>query len=478
MSDAIVWFRRGLRLADNRALCAALAASERVACVFVLDPALLSHPSSAPVRVRFLFEGLAALDADLRSRGGRLVIRHGDPIDELPRLAHEIGAADVFFSREIEPYGRNRDAQVTARLAAMGVDVHTENDHLLIEPDALSTKAGGIYTVFSPYKRAWLERDPGVPLPAPDRVPDVPALASEPLPSPQAVACLQTPGIRGGEAAALQRLERFLASSAADYETARDRPGQDATSRLSAYLKFGMVSARQVYASVRALRPKLPIERRVAVDTFVSELAWRDFYAQILWHFPHVAERSFQPTYDTLEWENDESRFAAWCAGRTGYPMVDAAMRQLATEGWMHNRARMIVASFLTKDLLCDWRWGEAYFMAHLIDGDQAANNGGWQWAAGTGTDAQPYFRIFNPVRQGETFDPDGAYVRRWVPELERVPRRFVHQPWRLSATEQAAVGCVLGRDTPQRIVDHDERRARALTLYRQAAARAAGDNE
>ncbi len=237
----------------------------------------------------------------------------------------------------------------------------------------------------------------------------------------------------------------------------------------SAYLKFGVVSARRVFAGVQERRRSLGLEKKAGADTWLSELAWRDFYYQILFHFPHVVGNAFRPAYNDVQWQNDDALFQAWCEGRTGYPIVDAAQRQMNTEAWMHNRARMISASFLTKDLLCDWRLGELYFMQKLVDGDEASNNGGWQWAAGTGTDAQPFFRIFNPTSQGEKFDPDGEYVKRWVPELKRVPAKYVHRPWDLSPHEQEAVGCVLGRDYPKPIVDHKVQREKALAAYRSA---------
>ncbi len=469
---ALYWFRRSIRLDDNRALIEAAANAEHVIPVFVLDPEILKHPATGPARTRFLFEALADVDRSLRQRGSMLIIRHGKPVTELERLAEEMGASALYFGREYEPYGRTRDEAVTKAFQKRGVSIHPFPDHLLTEPEDIRTRAGGIYTVFSPYKRVWLEQPINSPAPALERIDTPIALRSEPLPEipprMKGVGSLdQKPRVKGSEAEAARWLEAFLENCVGQYDTDRDFPALEGTSRLSAYLKFGVISPRRVFADVQNRRKALGIEKKSGVDTWLSELAWRDFYYQILFHFPHVVGSAFRPAYNDVSWENDETLFQAWCEGRTGYPFVDAAQRQMNSEAWMHNRARMVSASFLTKDLLCDWQLGEKYFMQKLVDGDEASNNGGWQWAAGTGTDAQPFFRIFNPVSQGEKFDPDGEYVKRWVPELKRVPAKYVHRPWDLSAAEQEAVGCVLGRDYPKPIVDHKVQREKALALYR-----------
>ena len=469
---ALYWFRRSLRLDDNRALTEAIASAAQVVPVFILDPAILTSASTGPARTRFLFEALADVDASLRQRGSRLIVRHGKPLEELERLAQETGATALHFGREYSPYGRKRDEVVTKALEKRGVAVQSFGDHLLTEPEDIRTKTGGTYTVFTPYKRVWFEQPIDTPLPAPERISTPPRLHREDLPKLPAKlgvagALDQNPRVKGSEAEAAKWLDAFLQNCAGDYDTARDYPAQEGTSRLSAYLKFGVISPRRVFAHVQERRKSLGLEKKSGLDTWLTELAWRDFYYQILFHFPHVVGGAFRPVYNNVSWENDETLFQAWCEGRTGYPFVDAAQRQLNSEAWMHNRARMVTASFLTKDLLCDWRWGEKYFMQKLVDGDLASNNGGWQWAAGTGTDAQPFFRIFNPVSQGEKFDPDGEYVKRWIPELKRVPAKYVHRPWELSPAEQEAVGCVLGRDYPKPIVDHKVQREKALALYR-----------
>jgi deoxyribodipyrimidine photo-lyase len=454
---ALVWFRRTLRLDDNRALYTALENAKQVVPVFILDPAILSRHDTGPRRVEFLYAALGALDRALRARGSYLVVRCGEPLEQLGRLAQETGATALYFSREYSPAGRARDARAIKQLS---LECHACRDHLIAEPESVRTKMGAPYSVFTPYFRVWQEQPTLAPQAAPEHIPTPQNIASEPLPP--------VPGQRAAtESEAQARLSAFARSGMGRYATDREFPDEPGTSQLSIYLKFGMLSARRALETARQLRPSLPLGERAGVDAWVRQLAWRDFYYQILWHHPHVAVGCFKPLYDSLVWPNDEALFAGWQRGETGYPIVDAGMRQLAQTGWMHNRVRMIVASFLTKDLLCDWRLGEQHFMQQLLDGDQAANNGGWQWAAGTGTDPQPYFRIFNPVSQGEKFDPEARYVKRWCPELKQVPTKWAHKPWELSANEQAAVHCRLGRDYPVQIVEHGAQRSAALALYK-----------
>ncbi|WP_309707493.1 deoxyribodipyrimidine photo-lyase [Armatimonas sp.] len=453
---ALIWFRRTLRLSDNLALLAALDESEKIVPVFILDPAILSRPDTGERRVAFLYEGLRVLDAALRERGSYLVVRHGKPDEELARLAQETGATAVYFSREYGPRGRERDATISQ----IPLECHVSSDHLLAEPESILSKAGTPYTVFTPYFRVWQEQAFRTPRPAPVHIPTPLGIASEPFSESSG----SPASLPAGEHAAETQLVMFSSTSMENYDTQREFPAVLGTSQLSAYLKFGMLSPR------RALEAARRSPKSAGKDAWIRQLAWRDFYYQILWHFPHVATGSFKPQFDAIAWHNEEELFSAWQRGETGYPFIDAAMRQLAQTGQMHNRARMAVASFLTKDLLCDWRWGEQHFMQQLLDGDQAANNGGWQWAAGTGTDAQPYFRIFNPVSQGEKFDADGAYVKYWCPELKRVPPKWVHKPWELSLNEQAAVNCTIGKHYPARLVDHGEQRVKALALYKVVA--------
>lgn len=464
MTTAIWWIRRDLRLADNEALSAAISQARRVVPVFILDPVPLSGPMSSDKRNAFLFAGLRALDADLRALGSRLILRRGRPVEELFRLSAETGASIIFAEEDYSPYARRRDAQVAAELPLSLVGSSA------IRPPGLVMKQDGTpYTVFTPFSRAWLGLGPlqlGDLRPVPARLPDPGDVESIPV-LDERTATMDVLS-RPGEAAARRRLEQFLAEPAADYDDKRNRLDLDGTSRLSPYLRFGMVSARAAaVAAQNAQAEARDGARAKGLSTWLNELIWRDFYIHILYHFPHVRHTSFRETLRDIPWRNDPAEFDAWCNGQTGYPVVDAAMRQLRQTGWMPNRARMIVASFLVKDLLIDWRWGERWFMNQLIDGDPAANNGGWQWTAGTGTDAAPYFRIFNPVTQSHNFDPEGAYIRRWVPELAAMPSPAIHEPWRLKQQAQQALGCLLGHDYPQPILDHATARERTLAAYR-----------
>jgi deoxyribodipyrimidine photo-lyase len=469
VTTAIWWARRDLRLSDNQALAAALAHAERVIPVFVLDSALLEAHRAAEKRVAFLLGGLRALDESLRERGSGLVVRHGDPADELAALVAEVGADAVFAEEDFAPYARQRDGRVAAR-----VPLRLVGAPIVHRPGSVLKADGTPYVVFTPFSRTWKAHTPPDArdvLQAPREIPSPPGIASRPIPAEPALpSAVPFPP---GEAEAHRRLSAFTGGDDPPiyrYAETRDRPDLDDTSRLSPYLRFGMLSARQAVVTALVAADTAPDDRaRAGAETWLNELIWREFYVHILYHFPHVLGRSFRPDLQDVPWEDDDDAFAAWCAGRTGYPIVDAAMRQLTQTGWMHNRARMIAASFLVKDLLIDWRWGERFFMQHLVDGDPAANNGGWQWTAGTGTDAAPYFRVFNPVLQGKKHDPQGVYVRRWVPELANVPDRFVHRPWKMKPETQQACGCIVGQDYPAPIVDHAWARERALAAYARA---------
>jgi len=468
----IWWIRRDLRLADNQALAAAIAGAEQLVPVFVLDPAILSSDyvgDAAAGRVAFLFDGLRRLDVDLRAHGSRLIVRRGDPVEELARLASESGAGAVFAEEDTWPYGRQRDAHVAEALPLQltgGLAVHP--------PDAVLKPDGRPYTVFTPFSRAWKALSlpaVGAALAAPGSLPALPRLDSLPIPDEPRLP--PAAPFQPGEAEAQCRLQAFVGGddpAIYRYGESRDRPDLAGTSHLSPYLRFGMVSARQAAVSALGAIEAAPHpQARSGAETWLTELIWREFYLSIQVHFPETERHSFRADLRDIVWDNDEAAFAAWCQGRTGYPVVDAAMRQLAQIGWMHNRARMIVASFLVKDLLIDWRWGERWFMQHLLDADPAANNGGWQWSAGTGTDAAPYFRIFHPVLQGKKHDPEGAYVRSWVPELAQVPGRYIHAPWEMPLEAQRAAGCIVGQDYPAPIVDHAWARERVLAVYAQA---------
>jgi deoxyribodipyrimidine photo-lyase len=463
MPTVIWWIRRDLRLHDNPVLTAALEAGERVEPVFVLDPVFARSRYTGAGRRAFLFGGLRVLDGDLRRRGSRLVVRRGRPAEALARLVAETGARAVFAQEEYSPYARRRDAAVAAVVPLRrvhGLTVHP--------PEAVVKADGTPYTVFGPFSRAWKTLAPprrrGL-IPAPSRLVSLPDLTSAAIPVESGRMEMFPPG----EAEARRRLRAFAREALPRYAEDRNRMDLDGTSCLSPYLRFGMLSAREAVVSAVEGAGGASAPGRRGAQVWLTELIWREFYQAILRHFPLVSRTAFRAELRDIRWDNETSAFAAWCEGRTGYPIVDAGMRQLVRSGWMHNRARMIAGSFLVKDLLIDWRWGERFFMQHLLDGDPAANNGGWQWVAGVGTDAAPYFRIFNPVLQGRRFDPDGAYIRRWVPELARVPAGVVHEPWRMNAAAQQAAGCVIGRDYPPPIVDHRAARERTLGRYAQA---------
>jgi deoxyribodipyrimidine photo-lyase len=467
MKTNLWWIRRDLRLKDNQALQAALEEGEAVVPVFVLDPALLSSAYTGEKRIAFLMGGLRQLDEALRRRGSYLVVRRGKALEELSRLIEETGAGGIYAAEDLSPFARRRDVAVARQLPLNLVDGVTVH-----RPDLIAKADGSPYTVYTPFSRRWKELpapDPGSLLPAPQRIPTPSGISS--LPIPDRPLLPESVPFPPGEDEAQRRLEAFVQEAPITrYADRRNRLDLAGTSKLSPYLRFGMLSARQAVVAALEKRSAVPDEEgRRGAEVWFNELIWREFYLSILYHFPQVLGRSFQPAYDHLVWRNDEGHFAAWREGKTGYPVVDAAMRQLVHSGWMHNRARMIVASFLVKDLLIDWRWGERWFMQHLVDGDPAANNGGWQWTAGTGTDAAPYFRIFNPVLQGKKFDPQGDYVQHWLPELAQVPDKYLHEPWKMPQDIQQDAKCVIGRDYPGPIVDHASARQATLDAYAQA---------
>ncbi len=463
MTTTIWWIRRDLRLADNPALHAALAYGDGVIPAFILDP-FFDRMAASTKRLAFLYGGLRSLDADLTARGSRLIVRRGEPLLALAQLVQETGASHIFAEADVSPYARRRDAGVGQNLPL------TLLDGLTAQPTRAIVKADRTpYTVFTPFSRAWKALPPrGELAAAPEHISTPITVASAGIPDTPLLP-LGVP-FPPGETEAWRRLETFAQTRQAaigQYAVDRNRMDLAGTSQLSPYLRFGMLAAaRAVETAQQAERVAVTEAARRGAETWLNELIWREFYLAILYHFPNVLHEAFQPKLRHITWDNDTDAFAAWCAGRTGYPVVDAAMRQLAQTGWMHNRARMIAASFLVKDLLIDWRWGERWFMQHLVDGDPAANNGGWQWTAGVGTDAAPYFRVFNPVMQGQKFDPNGDYVRQWVPELAGVAGRVIHEPWQMSAAEQRTAGCIIGKDYPMPIVDHRAARERTLAAY------------
>jgi deoxyribodipyrimidine photo-lyase len=457
---AIHWFRNDLRLRDNTALDALAARAREWLPVFVLDPRLIAGERLLIPRSRFLLACLARLARDLEKRGVPLLVRRGVPEKVLPGLLQETGARLLSFNEDATPFARLRDDAVRQAVTRSGGEIVSRVDRVVFRASEVRRAGGKPYAVYTPYRNAWWKRwmeDPRHPTRPRRLPPPIPGFSADRIPEPRASSC----GIRagdlptGGEGAAMRRLDRFLESAAGRYHEHRDRPDLDGTSRLSAYLRFGAISVRRCFARAEEAAHAEPALQR-GVAKWLDELVWREFYSAILEEHPRVLRENHRREYDALVWNEDPAGFEAWCEGRTGYPIVDAGMRQLRATGWMHNRVRMIVASFLTKDLLIDWRSGERFFLERLVDGDPASNNGGWQWAASTGTDAQPYFRIFNPVAQGRRWDPQGRYVRRWLPELNEVDDAHVHAPWEAG----------LPADYPPPIVDHAERRELALERF------------
>jgi len=456
---SIVWFRgKDLRVADHGPLVEAAATGE-VLPLFVLDPYFFApeRAQTLPHRMQFLLDSLRVLAAELARLGSRLLVVSGRSVEVVPRLATQWQANRVLAHRWTEPFGRERDRRVGAALERAGIGFRLFEGETLLPPGSVRNGQGGMFRVFTPFGRACGARlDLGAVLPAPGSLPPLPDLVADlegcPIPTLEDLGLVANPALQqGGEQAARARLNAFLTGVLTDYAEGRDRMDQSGTSRLSADLKFGTLSVRTVWQAVGTAGPG------EAVGRFRNELLWREFSHHLLWEWPDLLERPFRAGFQGFPWRDDSADWRAWLEGRTGYPVVDAAARQLRAEGFVHNRARMVAASFLTKHLLIDYRHGEAHYLRWLTDGDWAANNAGWQWSAGCGCDAQPWFRIFNPVAQGLRFDPDGAYVRRWVPELSGCPTTFIHEPWKAPEALWASFGY------PAPIVGHALARQRFL---------------
>jgi deoxyribodipyrimidine photo-lyase len=465
IAAALVWFRRDLRCSDHAALYHALVQSRRVYCAFVFDTEILGAlEARADRRVEFIWESVAELKRELERAGGGLIVRHARARDEIPALAARLGVQTVYANHDYEPQAIDRDLAVARALAAARMELRTFKDQAIFERDEVLTRAGTPFSVFTPYKNAWLARLKDTDLRPFPVERHFAALAPPPqsaLPSLEALGFART-NLRElrmptGMSGARALLEDFRGRMS-QYRERRDYPALRGPSYLSVHLRFGTISVRELARAASA--------GDAGAATWLSELIWRDFYFMILFQHPHVVEHAFRPELDAIGFGNDAGRWRAWCQGTTGYPLVDAGMRQLNRTGYMHNRLRMLTASFLVKDLQVDWRRGERYFARQLNDYDLAANNGGWQWAASTGCDAQPWFRVFNPVTQSQRFDPQGRFIRLYLPELARVPERFVHAPWTMSEAQQVQADVRIGRDYPAPIVDHAQARKAALEMY------------
>ena len=484
----MVWFRRDLRAEDNAALSAALTQCATVYCVFIFDRAILDGLPRNDRRVAFIRESLVELDANLRSMSTHssagVISRHGLARNEIPALACELGAQAVFAAHDYEPDSIARDAYVKQCLVAHGISFITLKDHVVFERQEILTGGGKPYSVFTPYRRAWLARLADAPPIEHTCKPFASALAARPATLATPVPSLESLGfeadalagipIAAGESGARQLLDNFW-DRIDDYSETRNYPAVKGPSYLGVHLRFGTVSIRQLVH----LAAQRSVHGSNGAEVWLSELIWREFYFQVLANFPHVVHASFKTAYDSIAWENGataQQLFNAWCQGRTGYPIVDAAMAQINQTGYMHNRLRMVAASFLVKHLGIDWRWGERYFAEKLIDYDLSANNGGWQWVTSSGCDAQPYFRIFNPSLQSEKFDPQGKFIRRYLPQLSKLATQHLHTPWKAKPADWASAGITPGRDYPLPVVDHEQARQRTLERYavvRQAASAA-----
>ncbi len=468
--NVLVWFRRDLRVRDNRALLQALKEGDRVFCCFVFDTNIIKYLSDPrDRRIHYIWGSVAELKSRICSHGGELYVTHGKAEQEILNLSLKLDIDALFFAEDYEPYAIKRDDMVTQSLTKLGKKVFRLKDQVIMAKDEVMSPKGTPYSVYTPYKNAWLKKVASKVIPDTGKekidwknlafdgksaMPTLPDLGFAEFLNGK-------PAVQPGESSAQSDLLHF-STKIDQYEETRNYPFLDNTSRLSVHLRFGTVSIRDLF---RLATSKSTLGHKA----WLNELIWRDFYFSILSHFPYVTDRSFKIIYDQLEFTNNQTYFDAWCTGKTGYPIVDAGMRQLNETGYMHNRLRMVTASFLVKDLQVDWRWGEKYFADKLTDFDLSANNGGWQWAASTGCDAQPYFRIFNPSLQSKRFDGEGTFIKKYVTELSKVPMKFIHSPWLMDLQNQKQYSCLIGTDYPYPVVDHSEMRDSSLLMYKQA---------
>jgi deoxyribodipyrimidine photo-lyase len=468
----IVWFRQDLRLKDNPALRAATETDRPIIPVYILDDETPGDWAPGAASRWWLHHSLASLSKDIRKTGARLILRAGKADDALDALITETGADTVYWNRCYEPSALDRDKAIKANLKDRGLEVSSFNANLLAEPWTVKNKSGDPFKVFSAYWRSVrADLDPGHPLPAPGTLQppaDWPSSKSledfDLLPTQPNWATGFEPVWTPGEQGAYDRLIAFFDGGAKHYDKGRDRPDKPYTSGLSPHLHFGEISPRQLFAAIETVREEIGDTN---AEKFLSEIGWREFSHSLLYHFPSLPEQNYQDKFDAFPWQDNQKALRAWQRGQTGYPIVDAGMRELWTTGWMHNRVRMISASFLIKHLMIDWREGEKWFWDTLVDADLANNSAGWQWVAGSGADASPFFRIFNPITQGEKFDPDGDYIRQWVPELADLPDKYLNRPWEADKATLEKAGVELGTTYPDPLVDHSAARERALAAFK-----------
>lgn len=471
----LVWFRRDIRIADNAALSAAAkdCAGRGVIPFFVFDPQILSHPHTGAASAKFMLGCLAELDERLKKAGGRLLLLRGNPHEAIARLLPVFKPSALYFNKDYAPDSIERDARVVNVLSRAGVKARSFKDQVIFEEHELLSSSQAPYTMFTPYKNAWRKNleevslfpSPRLTFPQELKGFELNAEDAETIDMPSerelGLGTAVKLEIEPGESAGKKLLNGFMGDAISQYAKNRDNPAlEHSTSRLSPHLRHGSVSVRQ------ALLAAMENPTRGA-ETWITQLVWREFYQQILFHFPHVQEKPFKPRWNGFPWRTDDHQFELWKTGRTGFPLIDAAMRQLWQTGWMHNRLRMITANFLTRDLLIDYHWGETWFMKCLCDGEIAQNNGGWQWCAGAGTDPQPWFRIFNPTSQSQKHDPRGLFIRKWIPELNNTPDEYIHTPWLAPLSVQKKSRCVIGEDYPHPILHHPRARMIALEAFK-----------
>jgi len=467
---AIVWIRRSLRAYDNTALVEASKKHDEVIPFYVIDGDYFETAELGYPRVKFWHDSVVDLKNSLKEDGKNLIVRKGKPIEQLEKIIEETSAEEVYFNRDYSPYSKQRDQSAKELGEELGVEVNSFKDIVMFEKEEILTNSGSPYKVYSYYRDKWFEKDK--PRPEKPEEFNTPDLTSDVMPSveelgfekPDEMDWIWEPGRESGK----KTLEEFK-DKIWNYEDKRDLAAVDGTSKLSPHLKFGTISIREAFWMAERIKAKNPDSDTSGIETWQEELAWRDFYFQIIWNFPYCVEKPFLEQYKSIEWEKDDDKWQRFIEGKTGYPFVDAGMRQLRQTGWMHNRLRMVVTSFCAKDLHLDWKKLHTYFKKNFVDAELSAMIGGIQWAYSIGTDAQPYFRVFNPWTQGEKYDPDGEYIRKWVPELKDVPDKHIHNPYKMNKLQQNDCGVEIGKDYPEPIVDHDEERKKAVEMFEEA---------